>query len=523
MTTTSRSVLTYAIYVLGLGGTLMLAPNIPLPLFGLPQASEVWIRVAGMTVIFLGIFYVVGWDQPILENYVGRQVPTAMVARNLERGSGFLRPQLDTGPFPNLFLVEPPIYAEVVVIIRRLTRMPLERCGRITSAIGMMLLFWGMSGLLCRRRGESSDLGLFVASISLPIFLRYGRAFQPDVFALGLVLAGSRLWDAHETDGARSRLFAAWLLTAMGLAVKVSTAYALVPLIAVILRPRTVAKIALTLSTLAPAALWYVYAAWALKQPGGSRASADNAAHWLSALSLIAWTKPATYVTVARLVGWRAFGPVALPLAFWGLFRSWPEGRYWRAWSFSASVALVLLGGKLHHEYYFLALAPVIAAGLARLLQSLCPDGFGSFRAGAVVILLLWFGRDAGDRTHATPREWTAWPRAVTAIRDKIPPGEWIAAPEALLYLADRKGCRLEYQPKARVRAAGEWGATIDRADPLALVELYRSKGARYVADLLPVGDEPDRRALHDAIRRRYNVVMDRDGVIVAELVDQPK
>ena len=34
-------------------------------------------------------------DQPIVENYVGRQVPTAMVARNLDRGSGLLRPQLD--------------------------------------------------------------------------------------------------------------------------------------------------------------------------------------------------------------------------------------------------------------------------------------------------------------------------------------------------------------------------------------------------------------------------------------------
>ena len=49
-------------------------------------------------------------EQPIVENYVGRQMPTAMVARNLDRGSGFMRPQLDTAPFPNYFLVEPPIY-----------------------------------------------------------------------------------------------------------------------------------------------------------------------------------------------------------------------------------------------------------------------------------------------------------------------------------------------------------------------------------------------------------------------------
>ncbi len=59
MNSVSRSVLIYSIYVLGLGATLLLAPNIPLPIFGLPQATEVWIRVAGMTVIFLGIFYFV--------------------------------------------------------------------------------------------------------------------------------------------------------------------------------------------------------------------------------------------------------------------------------------------------------------------------------------------------------------------------------------------------------------------------------------------------------------------------------
>ena len=59
MSPAARSILVYSIYVLGLGATLLLAPNVPLPLVGLPQATEVWIRVAGMTVIFLGIFYFV--------------------------------------------------------------------------------------------------------------------------------------------------------------------------------------------------------------------------------------------------------------------------------------------------------------------------------------------------------------------------------------------------------------------------------------------------------------------------------
>ena len=70
MTPVARSILIYSIYVFGLGATLMLAPNIPLPIFGLPQASEVWIRVAGMTVIFLGIFYVVAARNEYREIFV---------------------------------------------------------------------------------------------------------------------------------------------------------------------------------------------------------------------------------------------------------------------------------------------------------------------------------------------------------------------------------------------------------------------------------------------------------------------
>jgi hypothetical protein len=57
MTPAARSILVYSIYVFGLGATLLLIPNVPLPIVGLPQAGDVWIRVAGMTVVFLSILY----------------------------------------------------------------------------------------------------------------------------------------------------------------------------------------------------------------------------------------------------------------------------------------------------------------------------------------------------------------------------------------------------------------------------------------------------------------------------------
>jgi hypothetical protein len=57
MSAAARSILVYSIYTFGLGLTLLLIPNVPLPIFGLPEAHEVWIRVAGMTVLFLSMLY----------------------------------------------------------------------------------------------------------------------------------------------------------------------------------------------------------------------------------------------------------------------------------------------------------------------------------------------------------------------------------------------------------------------------------------------------------------------------------
>jgi hypothetical protein len=70
MSKVARSVSVYAIYVFALGATLMLIPNVPLPVFGLPQATEVWIRVAGMSVIFLSIFYFIAARNEVREFFV---------------------------------------------------------------------------------------------------------------------------------------------------------------------------------------------------------------------------------------------------------------------------------------------------------------------------------------------------------------------------------------------------------------------------------------------------------------------
>jgi hypothetical protein len=51
------SVLVFAIYLLGVGVALILAPNAVLSLFDLPLVSDAWIRVVGMLMLLLAYYY----------------------------------------------------------------------------------------------------------------------------------------------------------------------------------------------------------------------------------------------------------------------------------------------------------------------------------------------------------------------------------------------------------------------------------------------------------------------------------
>jgi hypothetical protein len=57
MTKAARSVFVFALYLFVLGGVLVVVPNALLELFRIPPTSEVWIRVVGMLVLILGLYY----------------------------------------------------------------------------------------------------------------------------------------------------------------------------------------------------------------------------------------------------------------------------------------------------------------------------------------------------------------------------------------------------------------------------------------------------------------------------------
>ncbi len=467
-------------------------------------------------------------DQPIVENYVGRQIPTAMVARNLERGSGFLRPQLDTGPFPNLFLVEPPIFASIVAGVSRATGWPIGVSGRLVSALATTLGAWGLYGLTRRREGVGVALVAIGVFAVLPVMIRYGRAVQPDALMLGTQLAALRCWDAfvHEDRGRRGWLVGGWFLLATSLAVKVTSAFVFVPIVLVILGPKRRWAIGLAFLALIPAILWYVHASTLLAEGEGSRASLDNRRIWLDALVPTALVHLETYRPAARYLLIRSFTPIGLVLAILGVFKVRPIDRLWCLWGASALLALVLLAGKWHHEYYWMVLAPVLSVGIARSLVALARVQHGRGWAVPLGVAFVAMAVLGSSSTWQTPVEWENIDQAAEQVRRVVPPDRWLVAPEALLYTADRRGCRLETTPRSAQRAAGEWAGRLENPDdPLALVAFYQSRGAAFLADLGSEDDQdtdPRRALLRRRAREHYRILIDRPDVFVVELVPKP-
>jgi 4-amino-4-deoxy-L-arabinose transferase-like glycosyltransferase len=464
-----------------------------------------------------------GAEQPIVENYVGRQVPTAMVARNLERGGSFLRPTLDTGPFPNYFLVEPPLFAWCAVSVERATGLDLSTSGRLASAAGIALAVWGLFGLVQRRQGTHVALLAAAALAVAPIAIRYGRAFHGDALMLGCLVAGLRCWDEFAARGTWPWLVAAWGLGAVALALKLIAVYMLVPLAVLLCRAgRSWRWLLVAVSMILPALAWYVHAGILLAQGIGSHASADNLAIWAQVLVPGALAHSDTYFHAGRFLLVRAFTPVGAGLALYGLFRLRDGDRLWTAWGLSAAAILLLVAAKLHHEYYWLAIAPLAAVGIGSGLVDLAGRGARG-RAAACALgagYMMLAGLQSAS-TWRTPSEWAGLEMASAAVRQHVPEDAWLVAPEALLFASDRRGCRLETGPKAGARAAGEWGGRLSGDDPAALVEFYRARGAGYVADLVTSSPDAQKKQLHDSIRSRYVVLVDRPGVLVAKLTGQ--
>jgi hypothetical protein len=57
MSAPARSVFVWSIYLLILGTWLLVAPNVLLNGLGMPETEDIWIRVVGITVVILSLYF----------------------------------------------------------------------------------------------------------------------------------------------------------------------------------------------------------------------------------------------------------------------------------------------------------------------------------------------------------------------------------------------------------------------------------------------------------------------------------
>jgi hypothetical protein len=63
MSASAKSLFVFGLYSILLGTAIMTVPNTLFSIFGLPPVTDVWIRVAGMLLFCLGIYYCLGgWN-----------------------------------------------------------------------------------------------------------------------------------------------------------------------------------------------------------------------------------------------------------------------------------------------------------------------------------------------------------------------------------------------------------------------------------------------------------------------------
>ena len=67
MSKSAVSVFAAGLFLIFTGIGFFIVPNLVLPMFGLPETNEVWIRIMGMLVLFLGYYYFVAARKELKE------------------------------------------------------------------------------------------------------------------------------------------------------------------------------------------------------------------------------------------------------------------------------------------------------------------------------------------------------------------------------------------------------------------------------------------------------------------------
>jgi len=249
-------------------------------------------------------------------------------------------------------------------------------------------------------------LGVYLFS---PLTLYYGRAIQPDVPALALVLLALYLLQRYAARRSRLVLAASAVALSLGILIKLPVIVFGLPALFLLLdgrplkallRPRYALYLA---ATVGPAAAWYVHARQLQVRYGLTYFYLGK-----SLTELFGdWCDPLFYRSVAgKMLDVYAFPLVAvllLPI----LVALWPKLPGWiRALAVATLAYIFLAAGHIaHHNYYGIPVVPLLALVAGFGWSHFSPRLAPKTRAAVLALLLL------GVVVHSVYRTERSWPR----------------------------------------------------------------------------------------------------------------
>jgi len=530
-------------------------------------AATTWLAASGIFLFALAI-RVVHLSQPLVENFIDRQVHTAMMARNLARGASWLRPEIDIGPFPAYYMLEFPGFPALAAVVASMTGLPLDMAGRLLSALSMAAACVFLFDLVRRNDGMAVAFVAASALAAMPVTIRYGRGFQPDSLMFALLVAGVWSMGRWSTRGFKRDLAIAAAATSGALLLKVISAYVLVPMAYLAWQRcgRTAWRrwelwIAVAVIAI-PSAAWYVHAWHVASSMTTVSTTFWQADKWIA---LGRFAQIDTYRQLAYFVGWRVLTPVGVALAIVGAFLRVVASRLedsgpkieelgsrvvnevverssachgaqsailnprtspllFHVWLASLALYFPILVRKVDHEHYYLALAPAAAVFIARALVALAAAPLatrcyvtGKQAAAALGVALVATDALSCQSTFRAPREWRHVMEASAAARELTPPDSLVVAHSSVLYYADRRGFAMDYSPSDVAYLLSTFGQTPAAPTANDLVEFYRGRGATHFVELLGMREHSD--AL-DLLRLRYRVVREAPGQFIVVALD---
>ncbi|MCP3965971.1 MAG: hypothetical protein GY718_06390 [Lentisphaerae bacterium] len=140
-----------------------------------------------LSILFSIYIFSIGFNNPILDRHSFRQTQTALSAYWMLKNGHYLFYQTPVYGIPWTIPFELPTYQWLVVIIYKISHLPLDVCGRLISIIFFYLTFWPIYKLL---KALKLEFNLFLILVILtcfsPIYLFWSRTFMIESVSLFL-------------------------------------------------------------------------------------------------------------------------------------------------------------------------------------------------------------------------------------------------------------------------------------------------------------------------------------------------